>query len=131
MFVCIDVGVAAASVVFAMEGMLFVCMDVGCILMPGSTNFNDISSPLWMVRTLGNSYRVAAAYVCFVMEGIMFVCMDVGVAAAYVMFVLEGIMFVCLDVGCILMPGSTNFNDISSPLWMVRTPGNSVGVAIS
>ena len=46
-----------------------------------STNFNDISGPSWMVRTLGNSYSVAAAYVCFVMEGIMFVCMDVGVAA--------------------------------------------------
>ena len=57
-----------------------------------------------------NSYRVAAAYVCFVMEGVMFVCMDVG---------------------CILMLGSTNFNDISGPLWMVRTLGNSVGVAIS
>ena len=90
--------------------MLFVCMDVGCILMLGSTNFNDISGPLWMVRTLGNSYRVAAAYVAYVMKGLLFVCMDVG---------------------CILMPGSTNFNDISSPSWMVRTPGNSVGVAIS
>ena len=84
-----------------------------------------------MVRTLGNSYRVAAAYVCFVMEGIMFVCMDVGVAAAYVGFVMEGIMFACMDVRCILMPGSTNFIDISGPLWMVRTLGNSVGVAIS
>ena len=63
-----------------------------------------------MVRTLGNSYRVAAAYVVFVMRDMLFVCMDVG---------------------CILMPGSTNFNDISGPLWMVRTPGNSVGVAIS
>ena len=81
---------------------MFVCMDVG----------------------------VAAAYVFFVMVCMMFVCIDVEVAAAYVVFVLEGIMFVCLDVGCILMPGSTNFNDISSPLWMVRTPGNSVGVAI-
>ena len=57
-----------------------------------------------------NSYRVAAAYVCFVMEGVMFVCMDVG---------------------CILMSGSNDFNDISGPLWMVRTLGNSVGVAIS
>ena len=84
-----------------------------------------------MVRTLGNSYRVAAAYVCFVMEGIMFVCMDVGVAAAYVGFVMEGIMFACMDVRCILMPGSTNFIDISGPLWMVRTLGNSDGVAIS
>ena len=61
----------------------------------------------------------------------MFVCMDVGIAAAYVCFVMEGIMFVCMDIGCILMPGSTNFNDISGPLWMVRTLGNSVGVAIS
>ena len=78
-----------------------------------------------------NSYRVAAAYVCFVMEGIMFVCMDVGVAAAYVVFVMRDMLFVCMDVGCILMPGSTNFNDISGPLWMVRTLGNSVGVAIS
>ena len=67
--------------------------------MLGSTNFNDISGPLWMVRTLGNSYRVAAAYVCFVMEGIMFVSMDVGVADAYVCFVMDGIMFVCMDVG--------------------------------
>ena len=40
-------------------------------------------------------------------------------------------MFVCMDVGCILMSGSTDFNDISGPLWMVRTLGNSVGVAIS
>ena len=95
--------VAAAYVAFAMKGIMFVCMDVG----------------------------VAAASVVFAMEGMMFVCIDVEVAAAYVVFVLEGIMFVCLDVGCILMPGSTNFNDISSPLWMVRTPGNSVGVAIS
>ena len=53
LFVCMDVGVAAASVVFAMEGMMFVCIDV----------------------------EVAAAYVVFVMEGIMFVCMDVGIAA--------------------------------------------------
>ena len=83
--------------------MIFVCMGVG----------------------------VAAAYVCFVMEGIMFVCMDVGVAAAYVCFVMEGIMFVCMDVGCSTMPGFTNINDISSTSWMVRTPGNSVGVAIS
>ena len=65
------------------------------------------------------------------MKGMLFVCMDVGVAAAYVVFVMVGIMFVCMDVGCILMPGSTNFNDISSTSWMVRTPGNSVGVAIS
>ena len=63
-----------------------------------------------MVRTLGNSYRVAAA--CY------------G-------FVVVGVMFVCMDVGCILMPDSTNFIDISSPSWMVRTLGNSVGVAIS
>ena len=48
--------------------------------MLGSTNFNDISGPLWMVRTLGNSYRVAAAYVAYVMKGMLFVCMDVGVA---------------------------------------------------
>ena len=79
-------------------------------MMLGSTNFNDISVPLWMVRTLGNSYRVAAAYVAYVMKGLLFVCMDVG---------------------CILMSGSTDFNDISGPLWMVRTLGNSVGVAIS
>ena len=71
---------------------------------------NDMSSPLWMVRTLGNSYRVAAA--CY---GFVVVCM----------------MFECMDVGCSTMPGFTNINDISSPLWMVRTPGNSVGVAIS
>ena len=102
MFVCMDVGVAAAYVGFVIMCMIFVCMDVG----------------------------VAAAYVVFVMVGIMFVCMDVGVAAAYVVFVMEGIMFVCLDVGCILMLGFTNINDISGPLWMVRTPGNSVGVAI-
>ena len=95
--------VAAAYVVFAMKGMLFVRMDVG----------------------------VAAAYEVFVMVGIMFVCMDVGVAAACVVLVMVGIMFLCLDVGCILMPGFTNINDISSPSWMVRTPGNSVGVAIS
>ena len=82
---------------------MFVCMDVG----------------------------VAAAYVVFVMVCMMFVCIDVEVAAAYVGFVMVGIMFLCLDVGCILMPGFTNINDISSPLWMVRTPGNSVGVAIS
>ena len=82
---------------------MFVCMDVG----------------------------VAAAYVCFVMVCMMFVCMDVGVAAACVVLVMVGIMFVCMDVGCSTMPGSTNFNDISGPLWMVRTPGNSVGVAIS
>ena len=61
----------------------------------------------------------------------MFVCMDVGVAAAYVVFVMRDMLFVCMDVGCVLMPGSTNFNDISGPLWMVRTLGNSVGVAIS
>ena len=102
-FVCMDVGVAAAYVGFVMEGIMFVCMDVG----------------------------VAAAYVVFVMVGIMFVCMDVGVAAACVVLVMVGIMFLCLDVGCILMPGFTNINDISSPSWMVRTPGNSVGVAIS
>ena len=30
---------------------------------------NDISSPLLMVRTPGNSYRVAAAYVAYVMKG--------------------------------------------------------------
>jgi len=84
-----------------------------------------------MVRTPGNSFRVAAAYVCFVMEGIMFVCIDVGVAAAYVAYVMKGLLFVCMDVGSILMPGSTNFNDISSPSLMVRTLGNSVGVAIS
>ena len=53
------------------------------------------------------------------------------VAAAYVVFVMEGILFVCMDVGCSTMPGFTNINDISGPLWMVRTPGNSVGVAIS
>ena len=53
MFVCMDVGVAAASVGFAIRGIMFVSMDVG----------------------------VAAAYDGFVMEGIMFVCMDVGVAA--------------------------------------------------
>ena len=103
LFVCMGVGVAAAYVCFVIMCMIFVCMDVG----------------------------VAAAYVGFVMEGIMFVCMDVGVAAAYVVFVMVGIMFVCMDVGCILMLGSINFNDIGSPLWMVRTPGNSVGVAIS
>ena len=74
---------------------------------------------------------VAAASVSFAIRGIMFVCMDVGVAAAYVCFVMEGVMFVCMDVGCILMSGSTDFNDISGPLWMVRTLGNSVGVAIS
>ena len=74
---------------------------------------------------------VAAAYVVFVMVGIMFVCMDVGVAAAYVVFVMRDMLFVCMDVGCILMPGSTNFNDISSPLLMVRALGNLVGVAIS
>ena len=102
-FVCMDVGVAAAYVVFALEGIMLVFLDVG----------------------------VAAAYVCFVMVCMMFVCMDVGVAAAYVVFVMEGIMFVCMDVGCILILGSTNFNDISGPLWMVRTLGNSVGVAIS
>ena len=67
--------------------------------MLGSTNFNDISGPLWMVRTLGNSYRVAAAYVCVVMEGIIFVCMDVGVAAAYVVFVMRDMLFVSMDVG--------------------------------
>ena len=61
----------------------------------------------------------------------MFVCMDVGVAAAYVVFVMRDMLFVCMDVGCILMPGSTNFNEIRGPLWMVRTLGNSVGVAIS
>lgn len=61
MFVCMDVGVAAAYDGFVMVGVMFVCMDEG----------------------------VAAAYVCFVMEGIMFVCMDVGVAAAYVCFVME------------------------------------------
>ena len=86
-----------------MKGMLFVCMGVG----------------------------VTAAYVVFVMVGIMFVCMDVGVAAAYVVFVMRDMLFVCMDVGCILMLGSTNFIVISGPLWMVRTPGNSVGVAIS
>ena len=85
-----SVGFAAAYVCFVMEGILFVCMDVGCILMSGSTDFNDISGPLWMVRTPGNSYRVAAA--CY------------G-------FVVVGVMFVCMDVGCILMSGSTNFND--------------------
>ena len=86
-----------------MKGMLFVCMGVG----------------------------VAAAYVCFVIMCMIFVCMDVGVAAACVVLVMVGIMFLCLDVGCILMPGFINNNDISSPSWMVRTPGNSVGVAIS
>ena len=63
-----------------------------------------------MVRTLGNSYRVAAVYV---------------------VFVVRDMLFVCMDVGCILMPGFANFNDINSPSWMVRTLGNSVGVAIS
>ena len=29
MFVCMDVGVAAAYVCFVMEGIMFVCMDVG------------------------------------------------------------------------------------------------------
>ena len=61
----------------------------------------------------------------------MLVCMDVGVAAAYVCFVMKGMLFVCMDVGCILMPGSTNFNDKCCPSLMVRTLGNSVGVAIS
>ena len=103
MFVCMDVGVAAAYVVFVMEGIMFVCMDVG----------------------------VAAAYVVFVMVGIMFVCMDVGVAAACVGFVMVCMMFECMDVGCSTMPGFTNINDISSTSWMVRTPGNSVGVAFS
>ena len=84
-----------------------------------------------MVRTPGNSYRVAAAYVCFVRVCMMFVCMDVGVAAACVGFVMVCMMFECMDVGCSTMPGFTNINDISSPLWMVRTLGNSVGVAIS
>ena len=82
---------------------MFVCMDVG----------------------------VAAAYVVFALEGIMLVFLDVGVAAAYVCFVMVCMMFVCMDVGCSTMPGFTNINDISSPLWMGRTPGNSVGVAIS
>ena len=86
-----------------MVGMMFVCIDVG----------------------------VAAACVGFVIMCMIFVCIDVGVAAAYVVFVMEGIMLVCMDVGCSTMPGSTNFIDMSSPLWMVRTPGNSVGVAIS
>ena len=102
--------VAAAYDGFVVVGVMFVCMDVGCILILGSTIFNDISSPSLMVRTLGNSYRVAAAYVVFVMRDMLFVCMDVGY---------------------ILMLGSTNFNDISSPLLMARTLGNSVGVAIS
>ena len=53
MFVCMDVGVAAAYVCFVMEGIMFVCMDVG----------------------------VAAAYVCFVMKGMLFVCMYVDIAA--------------------------------------------------
>ena len=53
MFVCMDVGVAAASVSFAIRGIMFVCMDVG----------------------------VAAAYVVFVMRDMLFVSMDVGVAA--------------------------------------------------
>ena len=53
------------------------------------------------------------------------------VAAAYVVFVMRDMLFVCMDVGCILMSGSTDFNDISGPLRMVRTLGNSVGVAIS
>ena len=65
------------------------------------------------------------------MRDMLFVCMDEGVAAAYGCFVREGIMFVCMDVGCNLILGSTNFNDISGPLLMVRTLGNSVGVAIS
>ena len=82
---------------------MFVCMDVG----------------------------VAAAYVVFALEGIMLVFLDVGVAAAYVCFVMVCMMFECMDVGCSTMPGFTNINDISSPLWMVRTLGNSVGVAIS
>ena len=60
---------------------------------------NDISGPLWMVRTPGNSYRVAAAYMVFAMVGIMFVGMDVGVAAAYVRSVMKGMLFVCMDVG--------------------------------
>ena len=29
MFVCMDVGVAAAYVCFVMDGIMFVCMDVG------------------------------------------------------------------------------------------------------
>ena len=29
MFVCMDVGVAAAYVCFVMEGIMFLCMDVG------------------------------------------------------------------------------------------------------
>ena len=61
----------------------------------------------------------------------MFVCMDVGDATACVGFVMVCMIFVCMDVGCYTMPGFTNFIDISNPLWMVRTPGNSVGVAIS
>ena len=103
LFVCMGVGVAAAYVCFVIMCMIFVCMDVG----------------------------VAAAYVGFVMVCMMFVCMDVGVAASCVGFVMVCMMFECMDVGCSTMPGSTNFNDISGPLWMGRTPGNSVGVAIS
>ena len=74
---------------------------------------------------------VAAAYVVFVMVCMMFVCIDVEVAAACVGFVMVCMMFECMDVGCSTMPSFTNINDISSTLWMVRTLGNSVGVAIS
>lgn len=66
MFVCIDVGVAAAYVVFAMVGIMLVCMDLG----------------------------VAAAYVVFALVGLMLVCMDVGVAAGahLSLFQCEGVL---------------------------------------
>ena len=46
LFVCMDVGVAAAYVCFAMEGVMFVCMGVGVALIPGFANANDISKPI-------------------------------------------------------------------------------------
>ena len=36
---------------------------------------------------------------------------------------------VVVDLHSLMLQGDGN--DISGPLWMVRTPGNSVGVAIS
>ena len=36
---------------------------------------------------------------------------------------------VVVDLHSLMLQGDDN--DMSSPLWMVRTPGNSVGVAIS
>ena len=62
-----------------------------------------------------------------------FSCPDVGreVCSTYIIRwsgAVVGIAVV-VDLHSLMLQGDDN--DMSGPLWMVRTPGNSVGVAIS